>query len=231
MKRFYRTVAVATAGGEFGVTLDGKSVRTPAKKPLAVRQRALAEAIAAEWEAQGERIRPDTMQLTRLANTAIDRVAEMAASVASETAKYAETDLLCYRADAPPELAARQAAVWQPLLDWASLRFDAPLVVTIGILPVEQPADSRRALANAVAALDPLALAAVADLTRSCGSLVLALALAEGRIDADSAIEATFLDETHQTERWGEDAEALDRRRRLEAEIRAAARFLTLAGQ
>ncbi|HLY54043.1 MAG TPA: ATP12 family protein [Stellaceae bacterium] len=231
MKRFYRTVAVEPVGDSFGVTLDGKSVRTPARKPLAVRQAALAEAIAAEWDAQGERIRPDTMPLTRLANTAIDRVAEMAASVAAETAKYGETDLLCYRADGPPELAARQAAVWQPLLDWASLRFDAPLLVTAGVLPVEQPPDSRRALANAVAALDPLVLAAVADLTRSCGSLVLALALAEGRIDAETAIEAAFLDETHQTERWGEDAEALDRRRRLEAEIRAAARFLALAVQ
>jgi chaperone required for assembly of F1-ATPase len=231
VKRFYRRVEPVGDGEFWRVTLDGKPIRTPGKAALRLPTRALADAIAAEWAAQAETIRPETMKLTRLANTAIDRVAGAIDLVAGEILKYADTDLLCHRAEEPPDLAARQAALWQPLLDWASLRFDAPLNVGFGILPLAQPEDSVRALGNALAVLDGFALTAIADLAGSCGSVVLALAVFEGRIDAEQAGAAAQLDEIYQAERWGEDAEAAERRRRVGAEIAAAARFArALAG-
>ena len=218
------------AAGGFGVALDGKPVRTPAKHPLVLPSRAAAEAVAAEWAAQGEHVVPDAMGLTRLANTAIDRVASQPGAVAAETAKYAATDLLCYRAAEPAELAALQAALWQPVLDWAAARFGARLIVATGILPVEQPPESLAALARALAALDPFHLTAVADLTGLCGSLLLALAVAEGRLSPDSAIEAALADENYQTRRWGEDEEAAERRRRIARDIHVAARFAACLG-
>ena len=228
MKRFYQTVAVTEGSEGFGVTLDGKSLRSPGKHALTLPTRALAAAVAAEWESQGEAIKPDTMPLMALACTAIDLPTGKRDAVAAEAVNYAGTDLLCYRAEWPESLVLRERAVWQPLLDWASDMFDAPLRVTAGIVPVEQPADSLKALRAVLDGLDTPTLVAVADLTSCCGSLVLALALWDGRIDAAGAYEATELDERHQNERWGEDAEALVRRRRVERDIRAGAEFLRL---
>jgi chaperone required for assembly of F1-ATPase len=228
MKRFYQTVAVTEDAAGFGVTLDGKTLRSPGKNALTLPTRALAEALAAEWAAQGEAIEPDTMPLMALACTAIDLPAAKRDAVAAEAAKYAGTDLLCYRAEGPDSLVQRERAVWQPVLDWASDRFDAPLRVTAGIVPIEQPADSLKALRAVLDGLEPLALVGVADLTACCGSLILALALWDGRLDADHTFAAAVLDESHQNERWGEDAEALARRRRLERDIRAGAEFLRL---
>ena len=228
MKRFYQTVAVTEGSEGFGVALDGKALRSPAKHALTLPTRALAEAIAAEWQSQGEAIKPDTMPLMTLACTAIDLPAGKREAVAAEATNYAGTDLLCYRAERPDSLVQRERAVWQPLLDWATDRFDAPLRVTAGIVPVEQPADSLKALRAVLDGLDVLTLVGVADLTSCCGSLILALALWDGRIDAAGAYEATELDERHQNERWGEDAEALVRRRRVERDIRAGAEFLRL---
>ncbi len=168
------------------------------------------------------------MPLTRFANTAIDRVAPQRRLAVEQIAEFVGTDLVCYRAARPPELAARQQAVWQPLVDWAVLRYDAPLEITAGVIPVAQPPASLRAFEAAVAALDDFALAALHLATASCGSLVIALALVEGRLDADEAFAVSQLDESFQIEAWGEDPEQADRRRALAGDIAAAAQFLGL---
>jgi chaperone required for assembly of F1-ATPase len=228
MKRFYRAVTVAADPEGFRIRLDGKELRSPAKNPLLLPNADLAEAIAAEWAAQGDEIRPQSMPLMVLASTACDLVRDRPAQFAAEAGKYAETDLLCYRAEGPQELRARQQALWQPLLDWAAQRFDAPLAVTSGIVPIEQPAASLAALRLQLATLEPSTLAAVADLTTCSGSLILALAIWGGRLGAASAIEAALLDERFQAERWGEDGEALARQRAIAAAIEAGTQFLQL---
>jgi chaperone required for assembly of F1-ATPase len=228
MKRFYRAVTVAPVEGGWGIQLDGKALRTPAKRPLILPNEALAAAIAGEWDAQTEAIRPGTMPLMKLASTAIDLVGIKAVDVAEEVARYAETDLLCYRATEPEALVERERAVWQPLLDWASLRFDSPLNVASGIVAVTQPDSSLRALRAVVAGFDAMTLTAVADLTASFGSLILALAVWDGRLGAAQAFEAAILDERFQAERWGEDEEAAERRAAVAREVEAAGRFLGL---
>ena len=229
MKRFYKDAAVVALDRGFGVTLDDKPLRTPGKAPLALPSRALAEAIAEEWRGQGTEIAPEALPLTRLASTAIDLVAARRAEVVAEVARYAGTDLVCYRAGHPPELASRQHEAWQPLIDWALLRFDAPLEVTAGVVPVAQPAATLRAFAAAVAAYPPLELAALHLATAACGSLVVALALLEGRLDSDAAFAAAQLDETYEIELWGEDAEQTRRRAALKDDIALARRFIDLA--
>jgi chaperone required for assembly of F1-ATPase len=228
MRRVYTRVETRPLENGWGVALDGKPVRTPARRELAVPNAALAAAIAAEWDAQRDEIRPATMPLLRLAATAIDRTAAQRDLVAAETAGYAGTDLLCYRAESPPALAARQDAVWQPLLDWAALRYGAALTVTTGIVPTRQSPAALGAFAAAVAAQDDFRLTALHTLTAALGSLVIALALLEGRLDAAAAFAASQLDETFQIETWGEDAEAAARRHALAADIAAAARFIEL---
>ena len=228
MKRVYKTVATHPVDGGWGVALDGRPLRTPGKSALVLPKEALAAAIAAEWDAQQDEIRPATMPLFRLAATAIDRTPPQRDLVVAETANYAGTDLVCYRADHPPALAARQHAEWQKLIDWASLRYDAVLVVTAGILPARQPPATLSTFTAIVAAQDEFRLTALHTLTACCGSLVIALALLEGHLDADSAFAASQLDETFQIEAWGEDAEATARRQALAADIAAAARFLAL---
>lgn len=227
-KRAYRRVAVVPVEGGFGIVLDGQPVATPAKARLVLPNRPLAEAVAAEWEAQGLVIDPLAMPLTRIAGSAIDLVGPGRAEVISRTAAYAATDLLCYRADGPPELAARQRVAWQPVLDWATLRYGAPLSVTAGVIAVAQPAAALEAFHRVVAGYDDMRLTAVAAATAACGSLLLALALAEGRIDAEAASALSQLDEAYQSELWGGDEEADRRRQALRADIIAAARFLAL---
>ncbi|HEX3537464.1 MAG TPA: ATP12 family protein [Stellaceae bacterium] len=231
MKRVYNKVEGRSAEGGYGIALDGRPMRTPAKRDLIVPSTAIAAAIAAEWDAQQDEIRPATMPLTRLAATAIDRTAFQRNQVVAETANFAGTDLVCYRAEHQPALAARQQALWQPLIDWATLRFDAPLSVTAGVIPTQQNPASLKAFATAVAAHDDFRLTALHTLTAACGSLVIALALVEGRLDADGAFAASQLDESFQIEAWGEDAEAAARREALAADIAAAARFLQLLGE
>jgi chaperone required for assembly of F1-ATPase len=228
MKRHYKNASTQAVEGGFGVALDARALLTPAKLPLVVPRRALAEAIAAEWQAQANEVRPHTMPLMRLASTAIDLVAKRHADVVAEIANFAETDLVCYRADGPAQLVARQRAIWQPLIDWTTLRYDAPLAVTAGIIPVTQKPATLRALAIAVAAYEPMSLTALHAATTASGSLVIALALMEGRLDAEGAFAASQLDESFQIERWGEDYEAADRRAALKADIAMAARFIAL---
>jgi chaperone required for assembly of F1-ATPase len=228
MKRFYqRAEAVQMAGGH-GIALDGKPIKTPGKRDLVVPTEALAGAIAEEWSEQQKEVRTATMPLTRLATTAIDRVATQRDAIIRQTANYAATDLVCYRAAHPPALATRQQAVWQPLIDWAVLDYDAPLVVTSGVIPKSQSAATLRALAAAVAEQDNFVLTALHLATAACGSLIIALAMLEGQLDAPQAFAASQLDESFQIEGWGEDPEQAERRRALAADIAAAARFRSL---
>ncbi len=228
-KRFYGAVRVAPLGDGFTVTLDGRAVRTPAGRELTLPTEPLARAVAGEWEAQDAEVRPHTMPMTQLANAAIDRVEPHRQVIIEQTVAYARTDLLCYRADSPPELTDRQAASWPPLLDWAAETYRARLRVTRGVTPVDQPEAALDALRAAVEALDDMKLTALASVTGASGSLIVALALATGRIGADEAYEVSQIDESYQLEKWGEDADAQARRRRLHADIRAAAAFLALA--
>jgi chaperone required for assembly of F1-ATPase len=228
MKRFYREASVRSGpdGGE--VLLDERPVRTPAKRALTLPTDALAEAIAAEWNAQGEEIRPRTMPLTGLANAAIDRVAPDKDAFAASLAAWGESDLLCYRSEAPASLVARQSSLWDPLLAWAQRRFDVDFATTTGILHRPQPANTVAQLSHAVAARDAFELAALAPLVTISGSLVIALALAEEAIELEAAWAAATLDEAWQAEQWGEDAEAAARLEARRAEFEAAQRFLRL---
>jgi chaperone required for assembly of F1-ATPase len=205
-------------------------VRTPAKAALVLPSLAMAQAIAAEWQAQDGTVKPATMPMTRMANSAIDKVAPQFDEVAALIAAYAETDLLCHRAAAPAALAARQAAAWDPLLDWAADHLDARLRVTVGIMPVAQPVASLDALGQAVRATTPFRLAALHDLVAITGSLVLGLAVARGRIDAATAFALSRIDESWQAELWGQDAEAAESEAIKRAALADAERFSHLCG-
>jgi chaperone required for assembly of F1-ATPase len=191
---------------------------------------ALAEAVAEEWRGQGAKVDPHAMPLMRLAATAIDIGGPERTAVVAQVAGYAATDLVCYRAEHPPELIERQVAAWQPLVDWAMAALDARLVVTQGVVPVAQPEAAIGALRRAVDAYDPWRLAALGSATTASGSLVIALALMAGRLDAEAAWAASQVDETFEIERWGEDAEAMQRRAALRDTIAQARQFHDLLG-
>lgn len=229
-KRIYREVSVASDGAGHVVLLDRKPARTPAGRPLCLATAALAEAIALEWRAQETVVALDAMPLTALAATAIDRIAPLRAAVCAGLVHYAETDLVCYRAEEPADLVARQQAAWQPLLDWAERRWGVRLAATAGVVPVAQPAAALAALRRVVDGLSVMELTALGLAVEVAGSLIIGLALVMGRIDAEAAFEAALLDERYQAERWGADAEAEARRERLRAELLAAERFLALSG-
>ena len=231
MKKFYQSVAVEPREGGYAVLLDGKPIKTPAGKPLLAPTPALAEGIAAEWRGQGERVRPAAMPLTQLLNTALDRMAEgkVREAAVAEVAGYAATDLVCFRAPHPPSLAERQRAAWQPLLDWLAERHGAALAVTESLAAPAHAPDVEARIAAAVEAHDALRLAALHHATGALGSVVIALALAAGRLDAVAAFEAAHLDELHQMAEWGEDAEAAARLARIRADVAAAAEFLRLS--
>jgi chaperone required for assembly of F1-ATPase len=228
MKRFYKEAAASPGEGGVSIQLDGRAVRTPGRNLLFVPTEELADAIVGEWAVQGEDIDPRSMPLTGLANAAIDRVAPDPAAFSRTLAIYAESDLLCYRAEAPRPLIERQSATWDPLLEWARARYDVELATFPGVMHRPQPAATVERLAAVVAARAPFQLAALAPLVTISGSLVIALALAEGAISLPTAWAAASLDEAWQAEQWGEDAlaaAALENRRR---EFEAAYRFLTL---
>jgi chaperone required for assembly of F1-ATPase len=228
MRRFYKGAEIVSHGQGYRVALDGRTVTTPAKRDLILPTAALAAAIAGEWNTQDGDVRRAEMPLTQIANIALDRVGPQRVSIVDQIAAYAGTDAVCYRAARPPELTLRQQQVWQPLLDWAALRYDAPLEVTAGVIPIAQPAASLNAFAIAVAEHDDFALAALHLATAACGSLVIALALVEGRLDPGGAFAASQLDESFEIEAWGEDAEQAQRRQALAGDITAAANFLSL---
>lgn len=228
MKRFWKEAAVVQEAGGWGIALDGKSMRTPGRRPLVVPTQRLAEAIAAEWNAAGEKVDPRSMPLTGLANAALDRVAPDPSPFAAGLAAYGESDLACYRAEAPSGLVARQKQSWDPLIAWARRRFDVDFRTTCGIIHVPQPDATVHRLAHAVSMLDPFQLAALSPLVRIGGSLLAALAVVEGAISPEEACDAVTIDDRWQLEQWGSDAEAeavLESRR---ADFFTAARFLEL---
>lgn len=228
MKRFYREAAAAPAEGGVAILLDGRPVKTPARHTLAVPTEELSEAIAAEWNAQGEEVDPRAMPLTGLANAAIDRVAPDPAAFARSLAAYGESDLLCYRSEGPEALVRRQEASWNGLLAWARQRYNVDFETVVGVMHKPQPGETVDRLARAVATRDAFRLAALSPLVTISGSLVIALALAEGEIGLETAWDAATLDEAWQAEQWGEDplaTQALAARRR---EFDAAYNFLTL---
>ena len=230
MKRFYQETATDTADGGWRVLLDGKPMRTPAKSVLVVPTRALGEAIAAEWRDVPAKSELDVSHfpLTRLAATGLDRVCPQRQKVIDDTAKYAASDLLCYRAGEPASLVERQHRLWQPLLDWSAERYGARLLTGEGTAFVTQPAEAVVRLGDAVAAHGDFALSALYNLTHISGSLVIALAVSERRLSAADAFAAAQLDELYQIERWGEDPIASQRHDAIRHDLDAGARFLTL---
>ena len=228
MKRFWKDAAAVPAEAGFAIELDGRRVRTPARAELIVPTERLAGAIAREWGDCGESVDPRAMPLTGLANAAIDRIAPDPGSFAAGLAKYAESDLTCYRAEGPDALVRRQAESWDALLDWARRRYDVDFKCVAGVMHVPQPKATIARLAHAVAVLDPFRLAGLSPIVTVGGSLIAALAVLEEALPAEEAWDAVSLDDQWQAEQWGADAEAqaaLDARRR---DFLAGARFLDL---
>ena len=228
MKRFYSKAETAPQPGGVAIRLDGRPVKTPARAALLLPTEELAEAIVAEWNGQSEKIDPLSMPLTGLANAAIDRVAPDPEAFARGLAAYGESDLLCYRADTPQPLIDRQAGSWDPILDWARGRFEVDFNTTSGVMHRAQPVDTVERLGGAIRARDPFRLAAMSPLVTISGSLVIALALAEGEIGLDTAWAAATLDEAWQAEQWGEDPLAVAAYEERRRDFEAAYRFRTL---
>lgn len=225
-RRFYKTVSLSQ---DSGILLDGRPVKTPMKAALVLPAAALARAVAEEWQAQGEKIDPAAMPLTRLANTAIDRVMPGRPRIVAEMLQFAGSDLTCYRAEAPPDLTERQALAWNPVLDWAAAELDADFVVTAGMVHRPQSEAALNAVEAHLDGLDPFVLTALYNLMTLTGSLLIAAMTVAGRLEPEAAWRAAHTDEEYQIAQWGEDAEA---RRRLDLrhrEFLACCRFAHLA--
>jgi len=207
-KVFWKEVSVAEAPEGFGIALDGRAIKTPAKAPLLLPTRALADLVAAEWAAQTGEVKPETMPATRAANAALDKVTGQFAEVAGLLTAYGETDLLCYRAEAPVELAERQRAGWDPLLAWSADRFGVRWSITSGVMPTPQNPETLALLGAHVARFTPFELTAFHDLVAMSGSLVIGLAVTEGIAPVESLWDVSRIDEDWQVEQWGEDDEA-----------------------
>lgn len=225
MNRFYQTAAVRKSVDGFGVSLDSRPVRTPARAALCVPSRALAGALCDEWNAQGERVDPGSMPLTRLANTALDRMPDIRRDAIAELVRYGETDLLCHRAERPESLAERQEALWQPPLDWLERRFGITLRAVTGVFPQPQDRRAIERLKEVVGAYDDFGLTALHMSATGAGSIAIGLAMMEGEMTAGQAAEAAFLDDRHQMEQWGADEEAEARLARGCADLALAWRF------
>jgi chaperone required for assembly of F1-ATPase len=233
MKRFWLEAAVVEQNGCFAIHLDDRPMRLPNGPALHLRQRALADAIAAEWQQAGGAVGGEmdfsAVPLTRLAGTAQDRIAPDPAPTIAALGRYAETDALCYRVAQPEALVIRQHHAWQKWLDWAARAHGARLVVTDRLMPVVQPPEAVSALHAAVARFDTFRLAGLSVLVPAYGSLVLGLAVAAGRLTAADALALSMLDELYQEELWGADAEAVARRANIARDVEQAARFISLA--
>jgi chaperone required for assembly of F1-ATPase len=227
-RRFW-TEARVTGEGPFAVALDGRPVKTPMKAALDLPARALAEAVAQEWRAQIDKIDPHTMPMTRLANTAIDRVMPERARIAAEIVEFAGADLVCYRAHEPAALRALQARAWDPVLDWALARLDAAFSVHAGVVHRAQAPASLARVEALIAARDAFALTAIHNFATLTGSGLIACMLAEGALDPQAAWAAAHVDEDWQIAHWGEDEEAAARRAGRLAEFMDAWRFLELS--
>lgn len=231
-RRFWKQAQAveAESGGGWAVALDGRRIKTPAKTALVMPSRAMAEAVAAEWDAQGEQIDPRSMPVTRAANSALDKVSVQFDEVAGLIADYADSDLLCYRADGPEALTLRQAEAWDPLLDWADTTFGVRLQPVTGVMHRPQQVSSVSALRAVVFAHDPFSLTALSDLVALSGSLVIGLASTRNYTDPGSLYDLSRLDELWQEEQWGRDEEAHATAVKKRAEFVAAKEFFDLAG-
>jgi chaperone required for assembly of F1-ATPase len=234
--RFYKTVAVAPQGAGFAVLLDGKPLRTPARAKLLLPSEALAQAVGGEWETQAEHVDPASMPLTRLANSALDGVAARMAEVEADAARYAASDLVCYRAGDPAALVEAQSEAWDPLLAFIRDRHGARFSLSEGVIHHAQPQDTLEAIGRLLhetvgeGAAAPFRLAGIHAMTTLSGSLVVALVVALRHIDADAGFAAAHVDEDFQLRVWGADAEASARRARRHEEMRAATLCVALAG-
>lgn len=229
-KRFYQQAAIAPGADGFAVLLGGRAIRTPAGAQLMLPTAALAAAVVNEWLAQGDVLRPETMPLTRLAATALDRIGAHRAAIVDALMEYAGNDLICYRVAGPPDLVALQTALWQPLIEWAAKKCGTRMAVAADVLPLLQPQRALDGLRQMVEATSDRQLAALSTLVQASGSLLISLAVLDGHIDADGAAEAALLDERWQASRWGIDAEAEARRAEIVEDIRSAVQFLVLSG-
>jgi chaperone required for assembly of F1-ATPase len=225
-KRFYEAAGFAEVDGAFALTLDGRKAKTPGRKLVAMPSATLAEAVAAEWQAQAEYINPATMPLTRIVNAIIEGVTEVPAAVAEEIVKYAGSDLLCYRADRPQNLVDRQAAAWDPVLTYLRETIGARFYLSEGVVFVEQPEPSIAAVRAALPG-DPWRLGAMSVITTLTGSALLAIAVERGFLSADQAFAAAHVDDDFQRDTWGHDDEAAERRAARRAEMMAAAKVLS----
>ena len=228
-RRFWAEVAVLPEAGGFALRLDGRALRTPAKAPLRVPNRALAEAVAEEWRSVGERVDPVSMPVTRAVNAAIDKVAPERAAVAEELAGYGDSDLTCYRAEEPRALVARQAEAWDPLLEWAAERHGGRLGLRAGVMPRPQDRAALDRLAAPLRDMDAFALTAMSDLVGLSGSLVIGLAAASGEWEPDDLWARSRVDETWQEEQWGRDEEAVEVAAHRRSDFLRAHRFHFLA--
>ncbi len=228
VKRFYETATVVKAEGGYQVALDGKPIRTPGGHAMLLPGRALAEALAAEWDAQRPLVDLPRMGLNQLVSTALERGLAEQRALLDELVAYGETELLCYRAGEPAALAARQAAAWDPLLDWAASRFGARLHVTSGVMAIAQDPAAISALRDRIVRTDPFQLTALRAATGIGGSLIVALALADAHLDIEAAWRLVNVDEDWQREKWGEDAQAAANRADALVAFTHAARMLQL---
>lgn len=228
-KRFYEAVRIKQVQNGHTILLDGKPLRTPARAELVLPTEALALAIAGEWDAQGEKIEPETMGLTNRANTALDAVRGREEQVVEEIVAYAGSDLLCYRAEKPEGLSELQCGLWDPVLVWVEEEFGAWFKIQAGVSHITQPQESLAHVSDAFAAHDYFQLAILHTLTTLTGSALLALAHARGKLSADELWAAAHVDEDWQISQWGEDAEAKARRAVRRAEFDAGSRFLELS--
>ncbi|WP_417486423.1 ATP12 family chaperone protein [Maricaulis sp.] len=218
-KRFYKAVDVVALDDGFAVHLDGRPVKSPAKRTLALPTRALAELVASEWDVQGERIDAPAMPATRLCFVALDLIPDARAATVAEVTKYASTDLVCFRAPEPPDLIAAQSASWDPVIAWAERALEAHFVPATGLMPIDQDPVALQRVMQRAGELDDWRLTTLAHVTAVCGSALLALQLLAGEIDGEKAFVLSTVDEHYQISQWGEDHEAADRLARLRTEL------------
>ena len=226
MKRFFKEVSIDACDGGYRTLLDGRPLKTPAKADLIVPVKGLAKAVAEEWDAQEEKIEPSAMPITRLATTAMDRMPDLRSAAVHEITDYTGTDLLCYRAPKPDDLVRRQHQIWQPSLDWMEETFGVAFEVTGSLLPAPQPKETIDGVRQLVEAIDDWPLVGLHGATTSLGSVVLALALWYGKIDAAFATDASLLDELFEIEQWGQERDASRRHDTLRRDVHGIAEYL-----
>jgi chaperone required for assembly of F1-ATPase len=230
VRRFYQTAEAVEVDGGFGVALDGKNVKTPAHAPWVVPSRAIAEEVAAEWQAQDEIIRPHNMHLFKLVNTGLDLTSPARENLINSLTRYIESDLICYRADEPEDLITLQNEVWGPLLDWFDATYGVRLNTGSGIMPLQQPADTAEKIRAKIEQRNNFEIVALDLAASTAGSLIIGLGLLEKQIDAAAAFEAAQLDEKWQNQKWGEVREVKPRNAAIKIDLEVSRKLIDLLG-